>query len=182
MKQVKRTYTDFNEFVKNEPELVESLIQMINENSEEEVTELVTYNWRTTKYEPMTEMSDIINLIREWGDYEKEIDSLYITKTYYTDTYDGKFTLEAIGTSYLKDQSICDEQMEDEITVIDNIALEIQAEQEKAIKAKKKKTEHANKWVEFIKEEHKKYSKYEDAYEEILIDLMRNYEFPKKIK
>jgi len=52
MKQVKRTYTDFNEFVKNEPELVESLIQMINENSEEEVTELVSWNYQGDKYEP----------------------------------------------------------------------------------------------------------------------------------
>jgi len=60
MKQVRRSYTDFNEFVKNEPELVESLIQMINENSEEEVTELVTYNWRSVKYEPMTEIGNKI--------------------------------------------------------------------------------------------------------------------------
>ncbi len=183
MKQVERTYTDFNEFIKNEPELVESLIQMMNENSsEDEVTELVTWNWRDSKYEPMTEIGNIIGLIQEWGDYDETISSLYVDRTYSLETEDGKFSIEAYGSSYRKDQSICDERMRNEIVVIDNIAREIQEKQEKAIKAKKKKAEHANKWAEFIKEEHKKYSEYEDAYEEILIDLMRNYEFPKKIK
>lgn len=174
MKQVKRTYTDFNEFVKNEPELVESLIQMINENSsEEEVTELVTYNWRELKYEPMSELGDIIGLIQDWGDYEESISSLYVDRTYSMETDDGKFSLEAYGSSYRKDQSICDEKMEDEIVVIDNIALEIQAEHEKLIKAEKKKAENTKKWKDFV-------SNKTDV--EIIYDLMNNYTFPTKLK
>jgi tellurite resistance protein len=175
MKQVRRSYTDFNEFVKNEPELVESLIQMINENSEEEVTELVTYNWRSVKYEPMTEIGNIIGLIQDWGDYDKEIDSLYITKTYTMSTDDNKFDLEVIGSSYLKDQCICDEEMSDEITVIDNEVLKIQVEAEKVIKSEKKKVENAKKWADFIKESHLN-------LEEILEHLSNNYTFPSKIK
>ncbi len=179
MKQVKRTYSDFNEFIKNEPELVDSLIQMINENSEEEVTELVTYNWRDGKYEPMTEIGNIIGLIQDWGDYDETISSLYVDRTYSIETDDGKFSLEAYGSSYRKDQSICDEKMEDEIAVIDNIAREIQEEQEKAIKAEKKKAEHANKWKSFIEE---KQNSEVFSLNGILDELMNNYEFPKKIK
>ncbi len=173
MKQVKRTYTDFNEFVKNEPELVESLIQMINENSEEEVTELVTYNWRESKYELMSELGDIIGLIQDWGDYDETISSLYVDRTYSMETEDGKFSLEAYGSSYRKDQSICDEKMEDEIVVIDNIAREIQEEHEKLIKAEKKKAENTKKWKDFVSDK---------TDVEIIYDLMNNYTFPSKIK
>jgi hypothetical protein len=178
MKQIRRSYADFNEFVKNEPELVESLIQMINENSEEEVTELVTYNWRNEKY-PMTEIGDIIGLIQDWGDYDETISSLYVDRTYSMETDDGKFSLEAYGSSYRKDLSICDEKMGDEILVIDNIALVLQEEREKVIKAEKKKAEHANKWKSFIKE---KQNSEVFSLNGILDELMNNYEFPKKIK
>lgn len=173
------TYTDFNEFVKNEPELVKSLVQMMDDcDNENEVTELSSYNWRSEKREPMTDISDIIGLIQDWGDYEKEIDSCYITKTYQLDTDDGKFTLEVIGSSYLKDQCICDERMEDEITVIDNEILKAQAELDKVAKAEKKKSENTKKWNDFINESQKIYV---DA-DEILNELMNNYSFPSKIK
>ena len=179
MKNVSRTYTDFNEFVKNEPELVKSLIQMINDNNDSnDFYVLSWYNWRESKYVPMTDISNIIGLIQEWGDYEKEIDSCYITKTYQLDTDDGKFTLEVIGSFYLKDQSICDEQIEDEITVIDNEILKAQAEIEKAAKSEKKKVENSKKWQDFINESQKIYV---DA-DEILNELMNNYSFPSKIK
>ena len=176
MKNASRTYTDFNEFVENEPELVKSLVQMMNDNdNENEVTELSSYNWRSEKREPMTDISDIIELIQNWGDYDKEIDSCYITKTY--QLYTGKFTLEVIGSSYLKDQCICDEEMEDEITVIDNEILKAQAEIEKAAKKEKKKVENSKKWQDFISESQKIYV---DA-DEILNNLMNNYKFPDKI-
>ena len=181
MKQARRTYADFDTFVKNEPELVKSLIEMINDNgddNEPKVDSLQFHNWREDKYEPMTEIDNIIGLIQDWGDYDKEIDSCYITKTYQLDTDDGKFTLEVIGTSYLKDHSICDEKMEDEITVIDNEMLRVQSEIEKVIKAEKKKVENVKKWQDFINESQKVYV---DA-DEILNELMNNYTFPSKIK
>lgn len=174
----KRTYTDFDELVKNEPELVKSLVQMMNDyDNENEVTELSSYNWRTEKREPMTELSDIIELIQNWGDYEKEIDSCYITKTYQLDTDDGKFTLEVFGSSYLKDHCICEEEMTDEITVIDNEILKIEYEQEKVAKKEKTKIANGKKWQDFITESRKVYV---DA-DEILNELMNNYKFPSKI-
>ena len=179
MKSVSRTYTDFNEFVKNEPELVQSLIQMMNDyDKENEVTSLSSYNWRSEKREPMTDIGDIAELIQDWGDYDKEIDSCYITKTYQLDTDDGKFTLEVIGTSYLKDHCICDEQMSDEITVIDNGMLKAQADVEKEVKKEKDKIANTKKWQDFINESQKVYV---DA-DEILNELMNNYKFPSKIK
>ena len=174
MKQVKRTYTNFNEFVKNEPELIESLIQMINENDDEhEVTELVSWNYQDDKYEPMSEIGDIIGLIQDWGDYDESISSLYVNRTYSLHTDDGKFSIEAYGSSYRKDQSVCDEKMEDEIVVIDNIAREIQEEHEKLIKAEKKKADNTKKWKDFV-------SNKTDV--EIIYDLMNNYTFPTKMK
>jgi hypothetical protein len=184
MKQVKRTYTDFNEFVKNEPELIETLIQMTNENAFPppafatcegiySATELVTWNYKDQKYEPMTKLSDIIGLIQEWGDFDESISSLYVNRTYSMETDDGKFSLEAYGSSYRKDQSICDERMGNEIVVIDNIALEIQAEHEKLIKAEKKKAENTKKWKDFVSDK---------TDVEIIYDLMNNYTFPSKIK
>ena len=179
MKSVSRTYTDFNEFVKNEPELVQSLIQMMNDyDNENEVTSLSSYNWRSEKREPMTDIGDIAELIQDWGDYDKEIDSCYITKTYQLYTDDGKFTLEVIGTSYLKDHCICDEQMSNEITVIDNEMLKAQAELDKVAKSEKKKSENTKKWNDFINESQKIYA---DA-DEILNELMNNYSFPTKLK
>lgn len=177
---IKRTYTDFNEFVKNEPELVKSLIQMMkdyNDRDEYEIDSLVLWNYLQQKYEPMTELSDIIELIQNWGDYEKEIDSCYITKTYQLYTDDDKFILEAVGSSYLKDQCICDEEMSDEICVIDNEALKAQEKIEKATKKEKKKVEHSKKWQDFINESQKVYV---DS-DEILNELMNNYTFPKKL-
>jgi len=183
MKQVKRTYTDFDMFVKNEPELVKSLIDMCIDNvfDKESIKDLedkiFIWNWRENRYEPMTELSDIIEWIQEVGDSEEDVDSLYITKTYSMDTYDGKFTLEAYGSSYRKDQSICDEKMSDEIVVIDNEAIKIQAEAEKVIKAEKRKIENSEKWKNFIKEMQEIYV---DS-DEILEELSKNYSFPSKI-
>ena len=175
----KRTYTDFNKFVKNEPELVQSLIQTINNNNDNNDFDVLSwYNRRESKYEPMTDMDSIIDLIQDWGDYDKEIDSCYITKTYQLDTDDGKFTLEVIGSSYLKDHCICDEQMSDEITVIDNGMLKAQADVEKEVKKEKDKIANTKKWQDFINESQKVYV---DA-DKILNELMNNYKFPSKIK
>jgi hypothetical protein len=177
MKNVRRTYSDFKEFVKNEPELVESLIQMINENDDEhEVTELVSWNYQDDKYSLMSEIGDIIGLIQDWGDYDESIKSLYVNRTYSLHTDDGKFSIEAYGSSYRKDQYICDEKNANEIVVIDIVALVLQEEHEKLIAAEKKKSDNAKKWKSFIEDQ----SEIKDA-NEILEVLKNNYVFPSKI-
>lgn len=175
MENARRTYTDFNEFVNNEPVLVKSLIEMLDDNEEREVTDLSTWNWRTENYEPMTKIGDIVGLIQDWGDSEEEISSLYVERTYSFNTDDGKFTLEAYGSSYRKDQSICDEKMSDEITIIDEEMVKVIAKKEKVLKKEKEKDKTKNQWTDFSDNNKEKSS------DEILEILITQYKFPTKL-
>jgi hypothetical protein len=148
-----RTYTDFNEFVKNEPAAVQSLIKTWAGNIEGDEDKLMTsvYNWDEKKREsfytdePTSKMSDLIGDLREWGDGTEEVDSCYITETYQMITDDGKFCFEVVGRSYRKDHSVCDEQMDDHVTVTD---LEM-VKAEKAAKKAEASQKDVIKWNEF---------------------------------
>lgn len=177
MKDARRTYTDFNEFVKNEPELVKSLIEMINDNNNEEfkVDVLSKWDFDYKKYVPMDTIGDIVGLIQDWGDDEEEISNLYVERTYSLNTDDGKFTLEAYGSSYRKDQSICDEKMADEITIIDEEMAKVIAKKLKAEKKEKDKENIKKQWYDFSDLYKEKSS------DEILEILMTQYKFPTKL-
>lgn len=149
-----RTYTDFNEFVKNEPDAVQSLIKTWAGNIEGDEDKLMTseYNWDEKKREsfytdkPTSEMSELIGDLREWGDGTEEVDSCYITETYQMITDDGKFCFEVVGRSYRKDHSVCDEQMDDHVTVTD---LEMVKAEKAAKKAEASQKDNV-KWNEFF--------------------------------
>ena len=177
MKDARRTYTDFNEFVNNEPVLVKSLIEMINDNNNEEfkIDVLSKWDFDYKKYVPMTEIGDIVGLIQDWGDDEEEISNLYVERTYSLNTDDGKFTLEAYGSSYRKDQSICDEKMADEITIIDEEMAKVIAKKLKAEKKEKDKENIKKQWYDFSDLYKEKSS------DEILEILMTQYKFPTKL-
>ena len=150
MKKSTRTYTDFNEFLKNEPNAVQSLIKTWAGNIEGDEDKLMTseYNWDEKKREsfytdkPTSEMSELIQDLRESGDGTEEVDSCYITETYQTITSDGKFCFEVIGQSYRKDQSVCDEEMLPELYITDLVMLEA----EKAAKKSESKNKDRVKW------------------------------------
>jgi hypothetical protein len=104
------------------------------------------YNWNTGKKtdRPMDSMEDLIGVLRDIGDGEEQIDSCYITVNYESSTDDGKYGFIVTGSSYRKDQSICDEEMGDDITIID-LERERIAEEEKK---KAKKAQDLSKSVE----------------------------------
>jgi hypothetical protein len=171
-----RTYTDFQEFVKNEPVAVQSLIKTWAGNIEGDEDKLMTsvYNWDETKREsfytdePITEMSDLIGDLREWGDGTEEVDSCYITETYQLITEDGKFCFEVVGRSYRKDQSVCDEEMDDTVTVTD---LEMFEAEKKAKKEEAKNKDKSN-WETWFK------GKSVEQLQEVLL----TFKFPAKLK
>ena len=177
MEIAKRTYTDFNEFVNNEPELVKSLIEMINDNNDEEfkIDVLSKWDFDNQKYVPMNTISDIIGLIQDWGDYDEEISHLWVERTYSMNTDDGKFTIEAYGSSYRKDQSICDEKMANEITIIDEEMAKVIAKKLKTEKKEIKKQNFKKQWYDFSDLYKEKSS------DEILEILMTQYKFPTKL-
>lgn len=72
---------------------------------------------------PINSMVDLVELLRDYSnDYEEDTDSCYITTYYRSTTKDKKYTLELVGSSYRKDQCICDEEMEPSLTITDNEA------------------------------------------------------------
>ena len=148
-----RTYTDFNEFVKNEPAALQSLIKTWAGNIKGDEDKLMTceYNWDEKKREsfytdkPTSEISELVADLREWGDGTEEVDSCYITETYQMITNDGKFCFEVVGRSYRKDHSVCDEEMDDEVTVTDLETLKAEKDVKKAEAANADK-EKWDKW------------------------------------
>jgi len=149
-----RTYTDFDEFVKNEPAAVQSLIKTWAGNIEGDEDTLMTsvYNWdekkRASFYTnaPITTMTDLIGDVREWGDGEETTDSCWIYETYSMYTDDDKFIFEVIGKSYRKDHSVCEQEMEGTLTVID---IEMRVAEKRAKKAELAQKDTI-KWNEFF--------------------------------
>lgn len=84
----------------------------------------------------LNDISHLVDTIREgYLDSKETTDSCYIYETYITDERSG-FKFEVYGSSYRKDQCICDQEMSDEITVID-----VEAEKKAKIKEKNNKEE-----------------------------------------
>jgi len=174
--QSTRTYTDFNEFLKNEPNAVQSLIKTWAGNIEGDEDKLMTsvYHWDEKKresfytYEPTSEMSDLIGDLREWGEGTESVDSCYITETYEMITDDGKFCFEVVGTRYRKDQSICDEEMEDHVTITDLEILKAEKAEAKA------KTQNAD------REKWDKWFRHKDIHD--IKAYLRETKFPVKLK
>ena len=149
-----RSYTDFDEFVKNEPKALQSLIKTWAGNIKGDEDKLMTceYNWDEKKREsfytnkPISEMSELISDLREGHDCDDEtVDSCYIYNTYSLSTDDGKYLFEVTGSSYRKDHSVCDEKMQDHVTVTDLEMLKAEKDVKKAEAANADK-EKWDKW------------------------------------
>ena len=169
-----RSYTDFNEFVKNEPEAVKSLIETWAGNIEGDEDKLMTNDdiWNGKDYEwtdkPITEMSELIEALRESGDGTEEVDSCYITETYQTITSDNKFCFEVIGQSYRKDQSLCEEEMLDDVYVTDLVMMKA----EKTAKKEEAKNKDKVKWDNWFK----------DKTIKEIVSQLRETKFPSNLK
>ena len=115
---------------------------------------------------PMADLSECIQTIRDCEDSSDEtVDSDYIHNTYSLTTKNIKF--EVVGSSYRKDHSVCDEEMQDYIVVID-------LEAEKKEKAEKKAKEKAGaeaKWKDL----------FDSKSKEELFEIIKNLPFPKKL-
>lgn len=121
------------------------------------------YNMEEDELESLRE--DFVDFVREGSDYIKDIDSCYITYTYNLTTDNYKF--EVVGQCYLKDQCICDEQMNHVIYVYD--LKEERLEKSKLFLSKTQK--NFDDWNNFLKDK---------TLEEVANELMK-YEFPKKL-
>lgn len=171
-----RTYTDFDEFVKNEPEALQSLIKTWAGNIEGDEDKLMTSEWcwdekKNESYyvdKPTSKISDLVADLREWGDGTEEVDSCYITETYQMITDDKKFCFEVVGRSYRKDQSVCDEEMDDEVTVTDLEMLKV----EKAAKKETEKNKDLSNWEKW----------FEGKSVEQLQEVLLTFKFPAKLK
>lgn len=107
------TYTDFQTLIKSEPEAVKSMIETLHEEEDQSTEVLTRYDVKAKGYVPMNSLDDIIEVIQECGNRTEKMDSYWLTRTYKFDTDDGKFSFIAIGQSYRKDRSLCDEEMND---------------------------------------------------------------------
>jgi hypothetical protein len=164
-----RTYTDFNEFLEKEPLAVKALLTEFDAEGDQLMTS--DYNWKTgeTTERPMEDMDDLVSMIRECNhNSEEEVSSDYITKTYTMGSEDDNFEFQVVGNSYRKDQSVCDEELENELTVIDLVMKESEDAAKKAAKANADR----EKWEIFFKGK---------DLEELKAELI-TYKFPSKIK
>ncbi len=97
---------------------------------------------------------------------DEEVDSCYITQEYGITTDDETFRFSVTGSSYRKDQSVCDEEIDPSITVTDLTELE----KEKTLKKDKKAQENIQQWADFFKDK---------SFEEVKEELSKK-QFPKK--
>lgn len=74
-----------------------------------------------SEYEDNTLYVPLGEYIKEMGNYEETIDSSYIHNDYTCTIFNKMYTVR--GSSYLKDQSICDEELSNEIIMIEEIIL-----------------------------------------------------------
>ena len=132
------------------------------------------------KYEmPLDNISDIQEYIQECGDYKKEIDSDYVSHSYFHQV--GDFLLECYGSQYIKDQSLCDEQMGDEI-YISNLKEKKEAEKkEKDIKKNKTKIVSSEKWSIFLDDINSDLNLSTETSAK-LKEILSEYRFPTKFK
>jgi len=111
------------------------------------------------------DFSDLVDYIREsYLDSKETVDSDYITEVYKFNLEGFKF--EVVGTQYRKDQSICDEEMIQEITITDI------AKDKEEKKTKKESKADANEllWHNFIIE----------SSTEQVFQMIKHFDFPKK--
>jgi len=113
-------------------------------------------------------MEEICELIREASyDYKESTDSCYITCTYFLKIEDWKFEID--GNSYRKDQSVCDEELDDGFTLTS-------IEQEKKNKLSKQKADRAKSdesWRALLS------SIKDNATPEEIFNTLKEYKFPK---
>jgi len=132
---MRKTYKSGKELLENRPEVWKILMEYLYASTDEEE-------------EYLDEITSLVEVIREAHVNSKEtVDSCYITETYITEEIDG-FVFEVVGSSYRKDQSVCDEELEESFTVID-----VKAEK-KAKKEKKanQEIENISNWKKFIED------------------------------
>jgi hypothetical protein len=94
------------------------------------------------------DLDDLQEYIKEGGDYNEEMGSSYVENSYFMEV--NGFLFECYGSQYIKDQSICDEQMDSSVYVT-NVNEKKEADKKaKSEKANKAKTEAFNKWNDFF--------------------------------
>lgn len=115
--------------------------------------------------EAITDIEELVELLRESGNSEESVDSCYIHNTYTTKTSDGKFMFVVTGSSYRKDQCVCDQEMDQDVTVTDLVLLQV----EKEVKEAEASDRESKTWVSFFEGK---------TFEDLKSELLK-YKFPK---
>lgn len=122
---------------------------------------------KDSEYHGVEDLEECICTVRDCSyESEEDVDSDYIHNTYSLTIENIKF--EVVGSSYRKDHSVCDEKMQDSITVID-LVLE---KEEKKNKKAKAKAESEAKWKVFFDNHN-----WEEIY-----DVVKTLPYPKNLK
>lgn len=110
-------------------------------------------------------IDELVNTLREIGENEESMDYSYIHNTYSSEVIEG-FQFVVTGSEYRKDHSICEEEMDLDVTVID-----VKAEKEEK-KNKKSKQEILNleNWTKFVSE----------STTEQLLEKLKKIKFPRE--
>jgi hypothetical protein len=125
------------------------------------------------------DIDDVQEYIREGAWSEEKIDSCYIYNNYPMEI-EG-YLFECVGSQYIKDQCICDEQMEEGIYITDLKAKAEADKKAKEEKANKAKTEAFKKWDSFFEEINSELGLDNETTEK-LKGIMSQYKFPTKLK
>ncbi len=114
-------------------------------------------------------VEDICYLIREANNgYDETTDSCYITCTYHMTIDDWRFEVD--GNSYRKDQSVCDEELEDGFTLI---SIE-QQKKDYQSKQKADKAKSDESWRALLD------SISNEMSPENVFNMLKDYKFPNK--
>ena len=125
------------------------------------------------------DVDDLQEYIKECGDYNEEMDSDYVNNSYFMEV--NGFSFECYGSQYIKDQLICDEQMDGSVYVT-NVKEKIEADKKvKSEKANKAKTEAFKKWDNFFDVINGDLGLDSETTVK-LKDIMSEYKFPTKFK
>ena len=141
----------------------------------EEVMQEIRDLWEESPDFKFEDIEGLQEGIREGGNSAKTVDYSYIYRTYTLTT--ANFQLIAVGASYLKDQSVCDEQWEEGVEIID-LREEIKRREEKAHFAIVESDKQWEKFVDnidFIEAG----TEIEDVNKKKLLEALQQFQFPK---
>lgn len=158
------------------------VIRNLTEEQSQILLEVCAELWKTS-IEEVTEWfkDDEVEDTFYEGETTETTDSCYINTDYVIANKDHQFTM--YGSSYIKDQSICDEEMDDSIYYVNLAELREKKKAAKEVKAQSEKNKSDNDWKTFTKELEEANEDLTDGQMyDLLIEELQGYKFPTKFK